>query len=194
VLQEAGLLCHRPSRPSPKPDSSSGSRPDARPHSRTDSRVRTPESKAGTEIDDSWDFLPELNITPPVGFYTGKLTVRLSPHPEDKDVTPFLNLSVTVHMPTNVSDPPVIFVHCGGPGSGVECVNNKVMLDNKSKARYSGYAVVAIDQRGVGSDTNPSFECDMKQLKEPPPRQDKLRHLRLHELSLCSARWHTLGR
>lgn len=131
--------------------------------------MRTPESKAGTEIDDSWDFLPELNITPPVGFYTGKLTVRLSPHPEDKDVTPFLNLSVTVHMPTNVRDPPVIFVHCGGPGSGVECVNNKVMLDNKSKARYSGYAVVAIDQRGVGSDTNPSFECDMKQLKEPPP-------------------------
>ena len=89
----------------------------------------------------------------------------MSPHPEDKDVTPFLDLDVHLHMPPNVSDPPVVFVHCGGPGSGAECANIKA-----TGPRFSRYAILAISQRGTGpGQPNPSFDCDSPSL--PPPNK-----------------------
>lgn len=102
------------------------------------------------------------NISEDPGLHVGTLTVPMSPHPEDKDVTPFLDLDVQLHMPPNVSDPPVVFIHCGGPGSGAECASRRAGLP-----RFSRDAILAISQRGVlATADNVSFQCELP--SKPP--------------------------
>ena len=93
--------------------------------------------------------------------YTGNLTVPLSPHAEDKDDTPFLNLLVMLRVSKSPggAEPEPVFQHCGGPGSDATCV---LLGEN-----MPGYASISISQRGIGVTATPNFECDPLQMKLP---------------------------
>eukprot|EP00439_Symbiodinium_sp_Y106_P073498 s73_g13.t2 len=91
--------------------------------------------------------------------YSGNLTVPLSPHAEDKDDTPFLDLLVMLVVPPGPGPSEPLLVHCGGPGSDATCV-----LGNS----IQGYAGFSISQRGIGVTANPNFECDPSYMKFPP--------------------------
>ncbi|CAK9047494.1 Serine protease Hip1 (Hydrolase important for pathogenesis 1) (Serine hydrolase Hip1) [Durusdinium trenchii] len=97
--------------------------------------------------------------------YAGNLTVPLSPHREDQEDTPYLDLLVIMTMPTSesaASVEPLLF-HCGGPGSDATCA-----LSFMKDQQFNAYAGISISQRGIGYTAMPSFECAKEHMKLPP--------------------------
>lgn len=100
-----------------------------------------------------------------VTVYVGNLTVPLSPHEEDVDETPFIDLMVMMMIHNSVEDASKLeplLIHCGGPGSDASCV-----LHQGKEPQYSSYASWSISQRGIGFAASPSFECEARHMKLP---------------------------
>jgi len=110
----------------------------------------------------TWSHTKQLDT---VTVYVGNLTVPLSPHAEDADETPHIDLLVIMTIPNSVADvsklEPLLF-HCGGPGSDATCV-----LNFGRDPEFEGYAGWSISQRGIGPTAAPSFECDPSHMKLP---------------------------
>lgn len=107
-----------------------------------------------------------------LGVLVGSLLVRLDPFDADSP-----SVKLTVKMKLAKKQPAShgqMLAHCGGPGSGVDCVRSS------TGAIAEAFDVFSIDQRGIGEDAQPRLQCSESHL--PPEGKESYK---LSDFSSC---------
>lgn len=114
------------------------------------------------------------NSAQPGNFSQGTLSVHLDPLDAD---SPILQLEVVMKFAA-VQPAPLgpLLVHCGGPGSGADCVLGV------AGEELEGFDMWSISQRGIGSHAEPALKCHSSKLPEECPESG----CRISDFTNCS--------
>merc|ERR1711971_250607 len=102
--------------------------------------------------------------------FNGWLTVSLDPTSDAQD-NPQLKLRIRARpSPTQPAPLGTMVVHCGGPGSGKDCLEYHISVPGSTRVDLEMadlYNIVALDQRAIG-DSDPQVNCGVINAKLPP--------------------------